>query len=209
MRARIGQTIRNFMKENQSLYVFTVVLITMGVIFGAVIVNSLSLEQKQELFGFLQYFFRNIDQNGIADPNQQFQQAMGYYVKTVGIMWIFGLSIIGVPMILLLLFLKGIVIGFTVGFLVNQFQWDGVLFALAGVLPQNMLVIPAFVIIGVAGIAFSLRLIKTRLISNNRGPILPYFFSYSMLVLVMFGILTLAALFESYISPSIMQYVIK
>lgn len=208
MRARIGQTIRSFIKENQSLYVFTVVLITMGVIFGAVIVNSLALEQSQELFGFLQYFFRNIDQNGLADPNQQFQQAMGYYVKTVGIMWIFGLSIIGVPMILLLLFLKGIVIGFTVGFLVNQFQWDGVMFALAGVLPQNMLVVPAFVIIGVAGIAFSLRLIKTRLISN-RGQILPYFLSYSLLVIGMFAILTIAALFESYISPSIMQYVIK
>lgn len=208
MRATIGQTIRSFIKENQSLYIFTVVLMTMGVIFGAVIVNSLALEQKQELFGFLQYFFRNIDQNGLVDPNQQFQQAMGYYVKTVGIMWIFGLSIIGVPMILLLLFLKGIVIGFTVGFLVNQFQWDGVLFALAGVLPQNMLVVPAFVIIGVAGIAFSLRLIKTRLLSN-RGQIMPYFISYSLLVIGMFVILTIAALFESYVSPSIMQYVIK
>lgn len=208
MRKRMGQTIRSFMKENQSLYVFTIVLFTMGIVFGAVIVNSLALPQKQELFGFLQYFLKNMDQNGIPDPNEHFQQAIVYYLKTVGIMWIFGLSIIGVPMILLLLFLKGIVVGFTVGFLVNQFQWQGVTFSLAGVLPQNMLVVPAFIIIGVAGIAFSLRLMKTRLLSH-RGEIFPHFISYSLLVISMTAVLTVAALFESYVSPALMQYVIN
>lgn len=208
MRKRMGQTILSSMKENQSLYVFTIVLFAMGVIFGAVIVNSLALAQKQDLFGFLQYFFKNMDQNGIPDPSQHFQQAMGYYLKTVGIMWIFGLSIIGVPMILLLLFLKGIVVGFTVGFLVNEFQWQGVTFSLAGVLPQNMLIVPAYIIIGVAGISFSLRLIKTRLLTN-RGEIWPHFISYSLLIVAMVAVLAIAALFESYISPAVMQYVIN
>ena len=208
MRKRMGQNILSSMKENQSLYVFTIVLFTMGVIFGAIIVNSLALSQKQDLFGFLQYFFKNMDQNGIPDPNEHFGQVMGYYLKTVGIMWIFGLSIIGVPMILLMLFLKGIVIGFTVGFLVNEFQWQGITFSLAGVLPQNMLIVPAFIIVGVAGISFSLRLIKTRLLSQ-RGEIWPHFISYSLLIVCMVAVLTVAALFESYVSPSVMQYVIN
>lgn len=208
MPRRMGQTILSSMRENQSLYVFTIVLFAMGVVFGAIIVNSLSLAQKQDLFGFLQYFFKNMDQNGIADPSEHFGQAMWYYLKTVGIMWIFGLSIIGVPMILLMLFLKGIVIGFTVGFLVNEFQWQGITFSLAGVLPQNMLIVPAFIITGVAGISFSLRLIKTRLLSQ-RGEIWPHFISYSLLMVGMVAVLAVAALFESYISPTVMQYVIN
>jgi stage II sporulation protein M len=208
VRKRVGQTIQAYVKEHQSLYVFTSVLFSMGIIFGAVIVNSLAPVQKQELFSFLQYFFTHIDQNGLAEPNAQFRQSFGFYLKTAGIMWFLGLSIIGLPLILLLLFFKGVVVGFTVGFLVNQMKWQGVTFSVMGVLPQNMLVVPALIIIGVAGISFSLRLIKTRLVTK-RDVILPHFLSYTFLAVAMFGVLTVAAMFETFVSPRLMQYVLN
>ncbi|XOS94050.1 hypothetical protein ACLMAB_12175 [Brevibacillus laterosporus] len=57
MRNRFGHGIHLYLKENQSLFLFTIVLFTMGIIFGAVLVNSLDLSQRQELLGFLNYFF--------------------------------------------------------------------------------------------------------------------------------------------------------
>ncbi|TRY28058.1 stage II sporulation protein M [Brevibacillus sp. LEMMJ03] len=208
MRERVGQTIQAYAKDHQSLYWFTIVLFAMGIIFGAVIVNSLPLSQRQELFGFLQYFFNNLGSQGIPEPTAHFQQAFGHYAKTVGILWVLGLSIIGLPMILLLLFLKGVVVGFTVGFLVNQLQWHGVTLAMAGVLPQNLLVVPALFIVGVSGISFSLRLIKTRLLSK-RDVILPHFVGYTVLVVAMLAVLTVAALFETFVSPRLMQMVLN
>ncbi|NGQ94662.1 stage II sporulation protein M [Brevibacillus sp. SYP-B805] len=208
MKRRVRHTLQAYMQEHQSLYLFAVVLFAMGVIFGAVIVNALDLSQKQELIGFLHYFFANMDENGIADPGLHFQQTFGYHLKTIGVMWILGLSIIGLPLILLLLFLKGVIVGFTVGFLVDQLQWQGVTFSLVGVLPQNMLIVPALLIVGVGGISFSLRLIRTRLLSK-RDVILPYFISYTGLVFAMLAVLTIAALFETYVSPALMQYVIN
>ncbi|MGE5701456.1 MAG: stage II sporulation protein M [Clostridia bacterium] len=208
MRYRFGQSFQAYLKEHQTLYVFTIVLFAMGVVFGAILVNSLSLTQKQELLRFLEYFFANLNQSGLTDPKLYFLQSFAYYLKTVGIMWILGLSIIGLPMILLLLFLKGIVVGFTVGFLVNQMNGQGIWYSIAGVLPQNMLVVPALIMIGVGGISFSIRLIKTRLLSK-RDLILPHFVSYSVLVVAMFCVLTLAALFETFVSPVLIQYVIK
>lgn len=207
MSKRMGQQLQQYLKENKSLYLFTIVLFTMGIIFGAILVNSLAESQKQELLAFLQYFFVNIEKSGIPNPKLHFQQAFGHYLKTVGILWILGLSIIGLPMILLLLFLKGIVVGFTVGFLVNQMGWNGVMFSLMGVLPQNMLVVPALIIVGVAGISFSLRLIKTRLLSRH-DRIIPYFASYSMLVGWMLIVLTLAAVFETFVTPVLMRHAI-
>lgn len=208
MRKRFGQTIREYMRENQSLYVFTSVLFAMGVIFGSLIVGSLPPSQNQELLGFLQYFFSNIKEHGGTDTTLHFQQALGYYIRVIAMMWIFGLSIIGVPVILLLLFMKGTVVGFTVGFLVQQFQWDGVTFSLMGVLPQNMLVVPALMIAGVAGVSFSLRLVRTRLVSK-RGEVFPYFVSYTFLSAAMFGVLVIAALFETFVSPQLMQLALK
>nr|WP_239565149.1 stage II sporulation protein M [Brevibacillus fulvus] len=196
------------MKEHQSLYLFTIVLFAMGVVFGAFIVNSLAATQKQELISFLQYFFKQFDQHGITDPRQYFQQSSLFYLKTVGVMWLLGLSIIGLPFILLVLFVKGVIIGFTVGFLVNQLAWQGISFSLFGVLPQNMLIVPALVMIGVGGIAFSLRLLKTGLLVK-RELILPYFFRYTFLVVSMMGVLLIAVLFETFVSPQLMQYVLK
>lgn len=208
MRTRIGHTIQAYAREHQSLYWFTIVLFAMGIIFGAVLVNSLPLSQKQELHGFLQYFFSTLGQQGIPDTRPHFQESFGHYAKTVGIMWVLGLSIIGVPMILLILFLKGVVVGFTVGFLVNQLQWQGVSFALMGVLPQNLLVVPALFIVGVSGISFSMRLIKTRLLSKRDG-IMPHFVGYTVLVVSMLAVLTIASLFETFISPRLMLLVLN
>jgi stage II sporulation protein M len=206
--SRIGQTIQAYTREHQSLYWFTIVLFTMGIIFGAVLVNSLPLSQKQELHSFLQYFFLNLGQQGIPDTRPHFQESFSHYAKTVGIMWVLGLSIIGLPMILLILFLKGVVVGFTVGFLVHQMQWQGVTFAMVGVLPQNLLVVPALFIVGVSGISFSLRLIKTRLLSKRDG-IMPHFVGYTVLVLSMLAVLTIASLFETFVSPRLMQLVLN
>jgi stage II sporulation protein M len=208
MKRQFQQSFQVYMREHQSLYLFTIVLFAMGVIFGAMIVNSLELSQKQELIGFLHYFFANMDENGIAEPGQHFQQTFGYHVKTVSVLWILGLSIIGLPLILLLLFLKGVVVGFTVGFLVDQLQWQGVTYSFVGVLPQNMLIVPALLIVGVGGISFSLRLIRTRLLSK-RDVILPYFLSYTAVVVAMLAVLSVAALVESYVSPKLLQYVIN
>ena len=80
-------------------------------------------------------------------------------------MWILGISIIGLPVIFIMVFLKGIVVGFTVGFLVNQMGINGFFLSFVSVLPQNILLIPAYLIMGTCAIAFSMRLIRQLLLN--------------------------------------------
>ncbi len=204
---RFGQTLQLHLKDNLSLYLFTIVLFTMGVSFGAVIVNSLSLTQKQDLMQYLSQFFHELKQGMDANPQMAFQQALGDHIKYIGFIWILGLSIIGLPIILIMVFLKGLVVGFTVGFLVNQWHWSGLMMAGFSVLPQNLVVIPVIIIVGTAGISFSLRLIRSRFMRRGE-PIYHYFLRYSFLVLLMGCILGIASLFEAFISPMLMKLVV-
>lgn len=48
--------VMSHIQENSSLYIFNAVLLLMGVIFGAILVNSLQLNQKQDLSFYLQRF---------------------------------------------------------------------------------------------------------------------------------------------------------
>lgn len=200
----IRHTLRLHVESQMSLYLFVGVLFMMGVIFGAVIVNTLSPVQKENLIGYLGHFFNGLDDNGISDPKIAFQHSLGGHFKTLGLMWILGISVIGIPFVFVLMFLKGLVIGFTVGFLVNQLSWEGLWFSLSAVVPQNLLVVPALTVVAVSGTAFSVLLAKNRLI-QRRGTIYPQFLSYSILVTLMACILVVASLFEAYVSPVLMR----
>jgi stage II sporulation protein M len=203
---RNNNTMRLYMKENLSLYLFVSVLFLMGVIFGAMLVNSLSLEQKQDMTRYLGSFFQTIEQTMDFSNKQSFQQALFFHLKWIGLIWILGLSVVGVPLILILNFLKGVLIGFSVGYLVGQMSWKGLLFSLVSIAPQNLVIIPAIVICSVTAIAFSLYIIKNRFL-QHKGTLYTHFVKYSMVTLAMGGILFGVALFEAYVSPTMMKWV--
>ncbi|MDN4594120.1 stage II sporulation protein M [Polycladomyces subterraneus] len=203
-RKRFGIWVQQHIQSLLSLYIFVTVLFVMGVVFGAIIVNTLSDSQKQDLLHYMGYFFQGLNQNSIAEPRIAFQHAMGDHLKTLGLMWILGLSIVGLPLILILVFLKGLGIGFTVGFLVNQLSWKGLWFAMVAVLPHNLLVVPVMIFVAVSGLQFSLLLVKNRLI-QRRGTIYPQFLSYSVSVTAMAIVLVIASFFEAYVSPWLMR----
>lgn len=206
-RSRWSQTLQTHVENLKSLYLFVTVLFMMGVIFGGIVVNSLDITQKEGLLNYLGHFFQGLRQDEIADPEITFQHALGGHMKNLGIMWILGISVIGIPILLIYIFIKGLVVGFTVGFLVSQLSWKGLWFAFVSVVPHNLLVIPAFIIVAVSGIYFSLYLLKNRLI-RHRGTIYPQFVSYCLLVTCMAILLLIAAGIEAYLSPILMKEVI-
>src|SRR5690625_7607326 len=70
-----------------------------------------------------------------------------------------GLSVIGLPLVWILLFVKGFVVGFSVGFIVNQLGLKGLLLAALSIAPQNLLIIPIYIIAGSLAMIFSLTLL--------------------------------------------------
>ncbi|MNH94794.1 Stage II sporulation protein M [compost metagenome] len=201
-----NQTMKQFMKENVSLYVFVTVLFVIGVVFGAVMVNALSLEQKQEMTRHLGSFFHEVNGGLQVDGMQSFKDAFAVHMKWILLIWLFGLSIIGLPLILILDFLKGVLIGFTVGYLVGQMSWKGMLFAFVSIAPQNLIVIPALIICSVSAMAFSIAMIKNRFI-QRRGTIYHPFMKYTTVTLMMGVLLLAASLWEGYLSPHVMKWV--
>jgi stage II sporulation protein M len=195
---------KQFMKENVSLYVFVSVLFVIGVVFGAVMVNALSLEQKQEMSRHLGSFFQEVNGGMEIDKGLSFQQSFGMHMKWILLIWLFGLSIIGLPLILILDFLKGVLIGFTVGYLIGQLSWKGMLFAFVSVAPQNLIIIPALLICSVSAIAFSIYMIKNRFIQRKGGIYQP-FMRYTSITLLMGVLLLGAAVWEGYFSLGLIK----
>ncbi|WP_191565298.1 stage II sporulation protein M [Metabacillus idriensis] len=198
-------------KERSSLYLFVFVLFLMGVIFGAVIVNSMNFTQKEDLYFYLSRFFGQISEGKVASSVEMLQQSFFHNLKYLGLMWVLGISIIGLPVILIMLFLKGMVVGFTVGFLVNQMGWQGFMLSFVSVLPQNIILIPAFIIMGTVAISFSLKIVKQLLMKKTNVTESPFtlFTRYAAVFLFISVLTVIASGLEAYASPILMKNVIE
>ncbi|MGG0716616.1 stage II sporulation protein M [Robertmurraya massiliosenegalensis] len=201
--------VSNHFREHSSIYLFVVVLFLMGVIFGAIVVNSLSLTQKEDLFYYLSQFFGQVSDGKVAEPYDLLLQSFFHNSKFVGLMWILGVSIIGLPVILVLLFIKGMVVGFTVGFLVNQMKWNGFLLSFVSILPQNLIIIPIFIFGATLSVAFSIKMIRRQFMKKMGQPVLPLLGRYVLAYLGALVILILAASVEAYVSPALMKFVVN
>lgn len=198
--------IENYVKEHFSLFIFSVVLFIMGVVFGSFIIHSLSTTQKQEMISYLSQFFNDIEMYQQVNVHVAFKQLLLENIKYLALLWFLGLSIIGMPIIFILIFMKGFVVGFTISFLVSGLHWKGFIFSLVSVIPQNLIIVPVYIIAGVVGTLFSLSLLRgrrTKRTDNSQ----PSFLSYSVFMLALGGLLIIAAGFETYISPYLMKSV--
>lgn len=196
-------------QENSSLYIFVSVLLLMGVIFGAILVNSLQVNQKQDLSFYLSRFFGQVSNGEFAVASEMFRESYFAQLKYIGFIWILGISIIGLPLIFILLFFKGVVVGFTVGFLVGQHGWNGLLLAFVSVLPQNLIIIPAFLVMTTIAASFSLRMIRHQFIRKINEPLLPMFIRYTCMFLIIGAVLAIASSIEAYASPVLMKEVVE
>lgn len=196
----------DYIRANIVAYFFMTLIFVIGVVIGAMAVKTLPDEQKVELVGYLRVFFQGLAERseGIGDTYVLLTSVVLNNIKIIGIMWLLGFTIVGIPFVLFMVCLRGFVIGFTVGFLVNEYVMKGLLFAIVAVLPHNFLAIPAILATGVAATTFSLMLVRRK---RNKENLFYNSIAYSIFCFTMLMIMLGAALIEVYVSPVFMKTV--
>jgi len=196
-------------KNHATIYLFMIILFLTGIIFGAVIVNSMDFIQKQDLFFYLERFFKQITEGVTINNIEIFWESFSYHAKYLLLLFILGLSVIGLPIVWVLLFIKGLVVGFSVGFIVNQLGWKGLLLASLSIAPQNIIIIPVYIIAGSLSMIFSLTLLAKLFSRRNNQQILQPLARYSTIFVILLAVSLLAALMEGFVANKAMEELIK
>lgn len=198
-------SIINHVKEHATVYIFMVILFLTGIIFGAVLVNSMNFIQKQDLFFYLERFFGQVAEGDTINKGEIIKNSFLYHVKYLSVLLLLGLSVIGLPIVWILLFLKGLVVGFSVGFLVNQLGMKGFLLAAISIAPHNIIVIPIYIIAGSLAMFFSLtllgKLFSRRISQPVVQPLVQYFIAFSLLIAASLA----ASALEAYVASGAME----
>lgn len=99
---------------------------------------------------FLSNIYTSAAQNDSAVIGRSeilYQSILDNVLKTAALLFVLGLTVIGAPLVLGIVFLRGFVLGFTVGFLIQETSLNGLILAAAAVLPpHNVVAVPAIMI---------------------------------------------------------------
>ncbi|WP_088226420.1 stage II sporulation protein M [Desulfosporosinus sp. FKB] len=128
-----------------------------GVVFGALGVKALGASAASQLGDFLNTLLKNQP----VDLNPVFlgQLARDVFIIMVGI-WILGLTIIGAPLIYLIVFTRGFILGFTVSFIISFKGMLGLGLILVTVLVPALLGIPLLLLGAGLATIFSFLLLR-------------------------------------------------
>ncbi len=206
MYARLKAFFYEHFKNNFFLYFISILCLMIGICAGAITIKIIDEGQKKEILNFLDSFFKIINENDI-NSFELLKQSFVNNFQTIMLLWFLGIIVIGVPVILGILALRGFIIGFTVGFLFEGFGFKGFLFAVFAVLPQNFFVIPSLVIISVISTKFSIMIIKNKMRKNIRYNFFSAITSYTINIILISSLLVLGSFVEAYITPIFMKLI--
>ena len=128
-----------------------------GVVFGAVGVSALGVSETSQLGKFLDTLLKS--QPKTLDPVFLEQLARDMFIMMAGI-WILGLTIIGAPLIYLIVFTRGFILGFTVSFIIGVKGTLGLALLLTTVLVPTLLAIPLLLLGAGLATVFSFLLLR-------------------------------------------------
>ncbi|MEW6397591.1 MAG: stage II sporulation protein M [Bacillota bacterium] len=195
----------SFFAGHLRLTVVVVLLFVLGLGLGAWAVRALDAAQRAELTTYLEELGRILGDNAQGRGGPQILRAsVDQNLRTLAIMWLGGLVVIGVPLVLLLVVVRGFAIGFTVGFLASEAGWRGVLFSLGAVLPHNLLAVPALWAAAVASLSFAGKVWTARR-RRWAGAFLGDVVAYVGVGITVVCVLGLASLVEAYLTPALIR----
>lgn len=192
--------------ENRGLYIACVFCLCVGIVLGSYCVTHIGQYQKSSLTDYFNNFIKSYHSD-YSDGKFIFFEAFKNYLPFIMAIWFLGLTVIGIPIILGIDFVKGFTIGFTGSFLYNASGNKGILMILLCIIPQNIIYIICIIAASAIAVQFSIMLIKDTHNSMYSGKnILHLTAIYSGIFIGLFIIMLVGFLIEAYFTPLMMRF---
>ena len=155
--ARMWKQLGEHIRQYWVIYLTLSSVYLAGVVFGAVGVSALGVSETSQLGKFLDTLLKS--QPKTIDPAFLGQLARDMFIMMAGI-WILGLTIIGAPLIYLIVFTRGFILGFTVSFIIGVKGTLGLALILTTVLVPTLFAIPLLLLGAGLATIFSFLLLR-------------------------------------------------
>lgn len=198
----IKEHIRNNMKE----YLIISIIFLIGIVVGVVFINNIKIEEQQKINNYLNTFIQSLKTNCQIDSNNLIRNSIISNIILAFAMWFIGSTIIGIPIVCLLVGFKGFCLGYTISSIMVTFGVQkGIIFTILSLLLQNIIFIPCILALAVSGIKVCKSIIKDKRKENIKTEL----YRHTAFCIILTIFLVISCFIETYISTNLVVLTIN
>lgn len=205
-RIKLLETIKEHVSNNKKEYMIVALLFVIGIFLGVLFMNHVQEAQKTEITEYFNTFIEKMKNMEEINSIDLLKNSMGQNIILAIVLWFFGTTVIGIPVVFGIVLYRGFCLGYTIAVCVTVMGLpQGVWFALILLLLQNILFIPAMLALAVSGFKLYKSIIKDRNKENIKIEVVRHtIFSFLMLLILM-----VASVVEIFLSTNLLKAIIK
>lgn len=186
--------------KEKKLFIIIFIVTVISFIIGILLISILSGNNKSLIVKSLNNFFISIKENKLNQSALLYKTLTNNIIINL-IIWILGISIIGIPIVISILSFKSLTFGFTISSLIYAYKFNGIIKSIIYIIP-NLINLFIIFVLSYYSISFSLMLFNylfrkkeynKRIIVNR----------YLKLLLISLLLLILTAILESFVMPKL------
>ncbi|MBR1385386.1 MAG: stage II sporulation protein M [Bacilli bacterium] len=142
------------LKKQRKIYYVLIGLALTALLFGVLFIFLLNDSNLLLITESINKYFKSIELGNINILIKNLINNSSYII----LIWILGISIIGIPIILLLLLFKSFIFGFSLSSIIYTFKGKGILLSLAYFFPNKIIYFITLLLITFYSLSFSIKL---------------------------------------------------
>lgn len=190
---------KNSIIKQKKLYRIIITLMIFGIISGILFIFFISKESKTKALVSIKNFFDLMNTSTGVNYGKSLLNTLVNNIGYVLLIWLLGISIIGLPITIVLAFMKSFIVGFSISSIISCYKAKGILGAFLYVFPHQIIILFIYLLLSFYSISFSIKLFKSLFLKqtiNFRVVMQKYI---KILLISLIGII-IVSLYEVFIS---------
>ena len=203
---KVLKIVKEHVLNNKKEYVIIFLIFVIGIFSGVFFINHLQETPKTEITNYLNQFVEKF--KGLESVNniELLKNAMMKNIGLAIVIWFFGTTVIGIPIVFAIILYRGFCLGYTISLCITIMGLGkGISFILVTLLLQNILLIPAILALAVSGVKLYKSIVKDKTKENVKIEIV----RHTVFSIIMLLVLVIASMVEIFMSTNLLKVVIK
>ncbi|MDD6093580.1 MAG: hypothetical protein PUB90_03195 [bacterium] len=201
-------SIKSIIFPSKKINIFVISILFLGLISGAVFGNIISVNDKTLVIDKIKLFISNINSDSI-NGIEVFKNGISVNMLYLGIIWVMGMTFVGIVLNVVILFIKSFILGFSLASFIMVYSYKGLILSLIYLLFGQILNILVIVMVTIYGIMFSSKLNLIIFKNKQDNNILKFFRNYVFILIIAIIVSIISSISEAFLLPAIIKIIIK
>lgn len=202
---KIIKYLNETIKKEKNILIFILITFFLGLVLGSLFINFITEDDKKLLVEQLELFLSNVknltkDVFGIKVFSGEILNN-GFQLF---IIFVLGISMIGLPVVIIIMFFKGFMLGTTLATIILKYQFKGIIGSFLYVFPCYIFNIIIYIFISFFAVHVSIKFLKALFKKDNLN-FKSFFGRYLLSFIISMFLMIIVCLLDAYLTPVLLK----